>query len=551
MAVREQIVALKRAEPLNGVRRISDLLRRCFLLKASPETVRRELKRSKIVLPPPPKARKPPKPILRHFESAAPNGMWQSDITVYPILGHNAYIIGFIDDHSRYITGLGLYRSQTADNVLELYRQAVGQHSTPKEMLTDNGRQYASWRGFTKFQAELRRDHVHHVRSASHHPQTLGKIERFWKTMKEEFLSRARFDTFEEARERLAYWVKYHNHRRPHQSLDGAAPADRYFTIQREMRTAIERGIEANVEELALRGKPTEPFYMVGRVGDKAGVIEADKRGLSVRVDGQEVKCERVGKDGTGHENGSGNGGNGSLAQAAEPALQREGEKPGGAGVVERAAQRLGAGEGAGRALGGDQRVGEAGARGDAHGAGPDVAAARGEEAGAVRAAGAAAGSDGEAGVGREAGVELKGKEAADERVGRTEGGAVRGAGEVPGGAGGVERTEETLGRMPGAGGEHGAVLAVAGPGPIGYAGGLGAPGCAGGLGRTGVAAVGAAAVGSQGPGTGGAEPGARPGATTEGEGTGRGGAGGGALIGGGATDEPGRGVQGPAAGFR
>ena len=40
--------------------------------------------------------------------------MWQSDITYIPILGKTAYIIGFIDDHSRYITALGVYRSQTS-----------------------------------------------------------------------------------------------------------------------------------------------------------------------------------------------------------------------------------------------------------------------------------------------------------------------------------------------------------------------------------------------------------------------------------------------------
>ena len=57
---------------------------------------------------------------------------------------------------------------------------------------------------------------------------TLGKIERFWKTIWEEFLERARFETFEEAVERIGYWVQYNNHRRPHQGIEGLGPADRY-----------------------------------------------------------------------------------------------------------------------------------------------------------------------------------------------------------------------------------------------------------------------------------------------------------------------------------
>ena len=166
---------------------------------------------------------------------------------------------------------------------------ATGEYGVPKEMLTDNGRQYASWRGTTKFQKELKKDHVHHIRSSPHHPMTLGKIERFWQTLKEEFLERARFETFEEARERIAYWVKYYNHKRPHQGLDGMCPADRFFSIQKEMKETIERGVAANVEEMALRGKPVKPFYMVGRMGDKSVVIETDKKRMSVRVDGQEL----------------------------------------------------------------------------------------------------------------------------------------------------------------------------------------------------------------------------------------------------------------------
>jgi len=54
---------------------------------------------------------------------------------------------------------------------------------------------------------------------------------------------RARFETFEEARERIGHWVKHYNHRRPHQGLDGMCPADRFFSIQKELRATIERGV--------------------------------------------------------------------------------------------------------------------------------------------------------------------------------------------------------------------------------------------------------------------------------------------------------------------
>ena len=172
--VKEKIIALKRENPAHGPKRLSQILRRFFFLKASPTQVSKHLKRAALVLPKA-KARRKPKAPERRFERSTPNQMWQSDITYFPILGKTAYIIGFIDDYSRYITGLGVYRSHTGEFVLETYRSAVAEYGVPKEMLTDNGRQYANWRGKTRFQKELEKDHVLHIRSAPQHPETPGE----------------------------------------------------------------------------------------------------------------------------------------------------------------------------------------------------------------------------------------------------------------------------------------------------------------------------------------------------------------------------------------
>ena len=134
-----------------------------------------------------------------------------------------------MDDYSRFITAIGLYRSQTAENVLETYRQGLGEYGVPKEILTDNGRQYSNWRGTTRFERELQKDRIKHIRSRPHHPMTLGKVERFWKSILSEFLNRAQFDNFEEARDRIRLWVRYYNHKRPHQGINGLCPADRFF----------------------------------------------------------------------------------------------------------------------------------------------------------------------------------------------------------------------------------------------------------------------------------------------------------------------------------
>ncbi len=285
--VREKIVEIKKREPLFGVKRISHLLKRAFFLSASPETVRRTLRAESLIVP---SRKKHHRNITRprFFERSTPNQLWQSDIFTFRLGGRYAYLIGFIDDYSRYMAGLELYRSQTADQVLEVYRRAVGEYGVPKEVLTDRGRQYTNWRGSTRFERELRKDRVRHIKSQAHHPMTLGKVERFWKTIYEEFLVRAQFGSFEEARERIRQWVQYYNYKRPHQGIGGLCPADRYFEIQAELRKTMEQGIAENVLEMALRGKPREPFYMVGRMEGQSVVLRAEKGKLRLMVDDEE-----------------------------------------------------------------------------------------------------------------------------------------------------------------------------------------------------------------------------------------------------------------------
>jgi len=285
--VKKKIVDLKEENPTFGTRRISDILKRFFFMKASSDTVRKTLHEEDLIEPPKKKRQKNiSKP--RFFERSRPNQMWQTDICTFRLAGKNAYLIGYIDDYSRYITGLGLYRSQTAEHVIETYRLATGEYGVPREMLTDNGRQYTNWRGTTKFEKELKKDRIKHIKSQPHHPMTLGKIERFWKTILQEFLLRAQFDSFEDAQERLNFWVKYYNHKRPHQGIGGVCPADRFFEIQHDLQKVMAKGVEENTLEMALRGKPRDPFYMVGRMGEQNVVIRAEKGKVRMMVDGEE-----------------------------------------------------------------------------------------------------------------------------------------------------------------------------------------------------------------------------------------------------------------------
>jgi len=443
-SVREKIVEIKKREPLFGVKRISHLLKRAFFLSASPETVRRTLRAESLIVPSRKKVhRNVTRP--RFFERSTPNQMWQSDIFTFRLGGRYAYLIGFVDDYSRYMVGLELYRTQTAEQVLEVYRRAVGEYGVPKEMLTDRGRQYTNWRGSTRFERELRKDRVRHIKSQAHHPMTLGKIERFWKTIYEEFLVRAQFVSFEEARERIRQWVQYYNHKRPHQGIGGLCPADRYFEIQAELRKTMEQGIAENVLEMALRGKPREPFYMVGRMEGQSVVLRAEKGKLRLMVDDEEGggKQEMVYEVGTKgeerdpsieREKSDGQGGEAEGGEAKDRGQERE-----------KGFEAYGRGEVSGGVVGMDgetqTRRGLPGVGGDVECIKPVAEASDGGNAPGVRASGC----DGERSSIEPASCSIVGAEEhgrSDERVGATFGQTPEQPAQARGVAGGFGREE-------------------------------------------------------------------------------------------------------------
>ncbi len=80
--------------------------------------------------------------------------------------------------------------------------------------MTDNGPQYVTWRGKGQFSKELEQQGIRQVVSRPRHPQTLGKIERFWGTLWRVCLQRAVFLDLEDARRRIGLFIDHYNFQR-------------------------------------------------------------------------------------------------------------------------------------------------------------------------------------------------------------------------------------------------------------------------------------------------------------------------------------------------
>ncbi len=284
--VPQKVVELKREHETWGTRRSRDVLKRFEAIGVSEQQVRAILHAEGLIESPPAPKEREHGP--RRFERATPNQLWQSDIFTFRLRrAERLYVCVFMDDHSRFIVGHALAHHQKSALVMEAFERGVAAFGAPTEVLTDNGRQYTVWRGKTEFEEHLARLGVQHIRSRPQHPQTLGKVERFWKTLWDEFLGRTVFAHVVDAQRRLDHFISHYNFQRPHQALDGLVPADRFFKVAAHVRAEIERAVAQNELRLALEQPPRTPFYGVGQLGDPHLSIAAGATGLEVHVGGK------------------------------------------------------------------------------------------------------------------------------------------------------------------------------------------------------------------------------------------------------------------------
>jgi len=253
---RRAILMLKKAHPEYGCERISDLLARGPALPASPGTVARVLKEAGYESVERPTERHAP-PVKR-FERAKPNALWQTDLFTFVLKRQNRrlHMVAYMDDHSRFIVGWGLFSSPSTELVIAVLKEAVASCQAPEELLTDNGPQYVTWRGYGKFAEACRGLGIKQIVARPRRPRTLGKVERFWGTLWREFLSAAIFVDGRDARHRIGLFVEAYNFDRPHQGLEGLTPAERYFGDASEAKAARDRRLAENARRLAAGLEP-------------------------------------------------------------------------------------------------------------------------------------------------------------------------------------------------------------------------------------------------------------------------------------------------------
>jgi transposase InsO family protein len=180
-----------------------------------------------------------PQPIdRRRFEAELPNDIWQSDAMHGPQVRagdktRKTYLFGFLDDMSRLIPHAQFYLTERLDSFLDAFRIALLKRGLPRKIYVDNGPAFRA-KHLEEICASLGIALVH---SRPHQPQGRGKCERFFRTLRAQFLSTVTPASLDELNRKLDSWIHTVYHNRTH-SATGESPLRRFAAHMECIRPA-------------------------------------------------------------------------------------------------------------------------------------------------------------------------------------------------------------------------------------------------------------------------------------------------------------------------
>lgn len=179
----------------------------------------------------------PPKREYRRFERSAPNELWQLDTKGFFILKGwgKVFPLDIVDDYSRFLTVCQPLPLERTEHILENLEKSFALYGKPQYLMTDNGCWFVHREGaLTRIQMFLKQQGVGHIHTGVRRPTTIGKVERFHRTLNQELIKKFRFKDLEEAKEAFEAYRYYYNYHRPHQALGNLPPISRYKFVQRQ-----------------------------------------------------------------------------------------------------------------------------------------------------------------------------------------------------------------------------------------------------------------------------------------------------------------------------
>ena len=232
-AIEQPIVKLRQEQPAWGARKLHSVLHSEGVSVPSVSTVHAILERNGLIAPEESAKRQ----AFVRFEHAQPNDLWQMDFKGHFAMsaGGRCHPLTVLDDHSRYSLCLQALDNERGSSVQACLTQTFRRYGLPWRMMTDNGPPWGDSfdHPYTPLTVWLMRLEIIVIHSRSYHPQTMGKDERFHRTLNDELITRYSFVDLSQVQAYFDPWRGVYNCRRPHQSLGMKTPATRYRMSER------------------------------------------------------------------------------------------------------------------------------------------------------------------------------------------------------------------------------------------------------------------------------------------------------------------------------
>lgn len=290
-AVEAAVLELRRSRPYWGPRRIvHELARRGVVPVPSASAVYRALLRAGMIEAAA-KDRRSRK--WKRWERSRPMELWQLDTVGGFSLasGRSAKALTGVDDHSRVCVSAHLMAAERTRAVCEGLAAALRTWGVPDQVLTDNARVFTGRFNHPPtevlFDRICRENGIEHLLTQPRSPTTTGKIERFHRSLRAEFLAEARpFTSLKTAQQALDEWVSYYNTQRPHRALGMATPAERFDAgIDRAPARPREATADRGGSDWVSRRVSTNGVVTVSWQQVCIGAVHAGER-CDVHVDG-------------------------------------------------------------------------------------------------------------------------------------------------------------------------------------------------------------------------------------------------------------------------
>jgi transposase InsO family protein len=162
----------------------------------------------------------------RRWEAAHAGALWHGDVCHGPMLGGEGRwtptrIHGLLDDKSRYVVALEVLPTEREVDMLSVFLRALRRHGRPGALYLDNGSTYSG----AALALACGRLGTALVHAKPYDPEARGKMERFWRTLREKCLDHvSRELSRAELQVRLDRFLTDHYQREPHEGLLGETP---------------------------------------------------------------------------------------------------------------------------------------------------------------------------------------------------------------------------------------------------------------------------------------------------------------------------------------